>query len=182
VTLAEDLERIVDAAREHGGGGVSAVLPTEPAAGRRIYLCAVDGADGFRSWIALDGQGNAVTSRAEVRSAVSIAALCEVAGEAAGGGDVDELIERMEELRAREHPAGIEAALAAARELQAVLGRPPQLATPARLDAIGAATRRLEQELDPMGTSPFGAAMQTAQASVAELQREIEAGYALDLE
>jgi Mg-chelatase subunit ChlD len=62
-----------------------------------------------------------------------------------------------------------------------VIGEPPQLATPARLDAIGAATRRLEQELDPGGASPFAAALKAAQGAVQELQREIEAGYLVPL-
>ncbi len=52
---------------------------------------------------------------------------------------------------------------------------------PARLDAIGAATRRLEQELDPGGASPFSAALKSAQGAVSELQREVEAGYLVDL-
>ena len=58
-----------------------------------------------------------------------------------------------------------------------MLGEPPQLATPARLDEIGAATRRLERELDPAGPLPFAAALKSAQDAVAELQREVEAGY-----
>ena len=67
-------------------------------------------------------------------------------------------------------------------ELRDVLGEPPQLATPARLDAIGAATRRLEQELNPNAPSPFVAAMRASQGVVGELQREIEAGYLIALE
>ena len=62
-----------------------------------------------------------------------------------------------------------------------MIGEPPQLATPARLDEIGAATRRLEQELDPGGASPFAAALKSAQGAVSELQREVEAGYLADL-
>lgn len=184
MTLAQELERVVARAAEHGesGDAVSAVLPTEPEPGRRIYLCAFDGADGFRSWLALDGDGQTIASRGELRSAISIAALCEVAAEAAGGGDVDDLIGRLEDLRSRENPPGVDVAIAAARELRAVLGEPPQVATPARLDAIGAATRRFERELDPSCASPFGAAMQSSQAAVAELQREIEAGYRIDLD
>ena len=184
MTLAEDLDRIVSAARERLGsdGTVSAVLATEPEAGTRVYLCALDSGNGFRSWVALDDEGRTISSRTVVRSAVSIAALCELATETAGGGDLDELLARLEELRAREDPAGVEDAIEAARELRAVLGEPPQLASPAMLDAIGAATRRLEQELDPAGASPFAAALQAAQASVAELQREIEAGYLVALE
>ena len=62
-----------------------------------------------------------------------------------------------------------------------MVGDPPQLATPERLDAIGAATRRLEQELDPGGASPFAAALKAAQGAVSELQREVEAGYLVAL-
>ena len=62
-----------------------------------------------------------------------------------------------------------------------MLGEPPQLATPSRLDEIGTATRRLERELDPMAASPFTAAMKGSQDAVGELQREIEAGYRLPL-
>jgi hypothetical protein len=57
----------------------------------------------------------------------------------------------------------------------------PQVSSPARLDEIGAATRRLERELDPTGASPFSAAMRSSQGAVSELQREIEAGYRVDL-
>ena len=112
---------------------------------------------------------------------MSIAALCEVAVDSAGGGDLEALIASLADLREREAPEGIEEAEAAARALREVVGEPPQLATPARLDAIGAATRRLEQELDPGGASPFSAALKSAQGAVSELQREVEAGYLVDL-
>ena len=75
----------------------------------------------------------------------------------------------------------IEDAEAAARALRDVLGDPPQLATTARLDEIGVATRRLEHELDPGGASPFAAALKSAQGAVQELQREVEAGYLVEL-
>ncbi|TML68699.1 MAG: hypothetical protein E6G11_10890 [Actinobacteria bacterium] len=182
--LVDELDRIASLASEHGDPDdvVSAVLPTEADRGRRIYLCAFDGGDGFRSWLAVDGEGKPIASRAELRGAVSIAALCEVAAEAAGGGALDELVARLEELRSGEGPPGIDAALEAARALRGALGEPPQLASPARLDEIGEAARRLERELDPIGSSPFGAAMQSSQAAVAELQREIEAGYRVSLD
>jgi len=183
VSLADELERIAGLAAAHGapGDAVSAVVATEPASGERVYLCAFDGADGFRSWLAIHDDGAPVASRVDLREAVSIAALCEVAADAAGGGDLDALIGRLEELRATEAPPGIEAAEEAARALRSVLAEPPQLATPTRLDEIGVATRRLEQELDPAAASPFSAAMQASQAAVAELQREVEAGYRVPL-
>jgi hypothetical protein len=184
VALADELETIVGHATGYvdEGDAVSAVIPTEPSAGQRVYLCAVDGADGYRSWIALDGAGGPVTRRRDLREAISIAALCEVAVDSAGGGDLEGLVEQLADLRARDAPEGIDDALAAARELHEAIGEPPQLATPARLDAIGTATRKLERELDATSASPFAAAMKASQDAVAELQREIEAGYRLELE
>jgi broad specificity phosphatase PhoE len=105
-----------------------------------------------------------------------------VAGDAAGGGGLDDLIGRLEELRETDAPPGIEDAEEAARRLRAVVASPPQLATPERLDEIGAAARRLEQELDPTASSPFAAAMRSAEPAVAELQREIEGGYRVPLD
>ena len=183
MALADELERIGALVSTHAGPGdaVSAIIATEPSLGHRVYLCSFDDADGLRSWLAIRDDGVTVTSREELRVVVSIAAICEVAFEAAGGGDVDALIARLVEIRGQEAPAGIEGAEEAARVLRSVLGDPPQLATPGRLDDIGLATRRLEQELDPTAPSPFAAALQSAQGAVAELQREIEAGYRVEL-
>ena len=97
-----------------------------------------------------------------MRDAVSIAALCEVAEEAAFPGDLDELRAQLVALRITEGPDGIDEAEAAARGLQHVLGAPPHLASPARLDEIGQAARRLELALDPTAPSPFAAAMRSA--------------------
>ena len=183
MALADELERAAGLAGEHIGDGdtVSGILPTEPDPGRRVYLCSIDGADGTRAWLGVQEDGSVVTSRVQLRGAVSIAALCEVAVDSAGGGDLEALIASLADLREREAPEGIEEAEAAARALREVVGEPPQLATPARLDAIGTATRRLEQELDPGGASPFSAALKSAQGAVSELQREVEAGYLVDL-
>ncbi len=179
VSLADDMERAAALAATHvaSGDAVSGVIATEMPEGMRIYLCAFDDADGRRSWLAVRADGTAVESRVELREAVSIAALCEVAIDAAGGGDLDTLIEGLEQLRAAEAPGGIDGAIDAARALQDVVAPPLQLATPGRLDEIGAATRRLERELDPMAASPFTAAMKASQNAVGELQREVEAGY-----
>lgn len=182
--LLEEIDRIVGLAARHVADAdvVSGVVASEPRAGERVYVVSVDGGDGLRSWIAIREDGEPVTSRRELREAVSIAALCEVAADAAGGGDLEALIASLAELRETESPPGIEDAEKAARALRAVLSAAPRVATPGHLDEIGAATRRLERELDPAAPSPFSSAMQAAQAAVSELQREIEAGYRLPLE
>ena len=61
---------------------MEAVFAAEPAAGRRVYLCAFDGREA-KTWLLLD-EAVPVTSRALVREAVSLTALCEVVGEAVG--------------------------------------------------------------------------------------------------
>ncbi|HEU0336849.1 MAG TPA: hypothetical protein VFR43_09865 [Gaiellaceae bacterium] len=183
MALADELDRIAAAAATHAQDGerVAAVLAAEPVAGARTYLCAFERPDG-RSWLALDGDGRPVAERRLVREAVAIVALCEIAAETAGGGDLHELHRQLVALRLAERPDGIEEAEEAVLALQRELGAAPQLATPARLDAIGAATRRLEAALDPSAGSPFASALQAAQGAVEELAREVEAGYRLELE
>ena len=115
-TLADELERIAVLAAAQTGSDdvVSGVIPTEPSPGRRVYLCAFDGSDGFRSWLGVDEDGSTISDRRDLREAVTVAVLCEVAADAAGGGDLDALIAQLEELREREAPPGIEDAEAAA--------------------------------------------------------------------
>jgi hypothetical protein len=183
MSLEDELGRVRELARAHiaDDDTVSGILATEPEPGRRVYVLSVDGADGRRGWLGVHADGSAVVSRSELRAAVSIAALCEVAVDSAGGGDLDGLLASLADLREREAPEAIEDAEAAARALRELIGEPPQVATPERLDAIGAVTRRLEQELDPGGASPFAAALKSAQGAVSELQREVEAGYLVEL-
>ena len=102
-------------------------------------------------------------------TSIAIAALCEIAEESAVGGDLDELLSQLVALRLTENPEGIDEAEDAVRALQQTIGTPPQLASPARLDEIGAATRRLEQALDPAAPSPFTAALKGAQSTIDEL-------------
>ena len=176
MALADDLERVA-AAAVGADGGLTGVLATEPGSGRRIYLCAFEGSDGGRTWLAVDDAGEPIRDRREVRDAVSIAALCEVAEEAAFPGDLDELRAQLVALRISESPEGIEEAEQAARGLQHVLGAPPHLASPARLDAIGEAARRLERALDPTAPSPFTSAMRSAVAVADALWADVESAY-----
>jgi hypothetical protein len=62
---------------------VAGIVPAEPASGIRLYVCAYENEDSTH-WLVLDATGVAVSDRSLVRDAVSIAALCEVAEEAAG--------------------------------------------------------------------------------------------------
>ncbi len=108
-----------------------------------------------------------------MRETASIVVLCEVAAEVAGGGTLDDLRARLAQLRVTENPPGIEEAEAAALALERTVGAPPQVASPDYLDAVGAATRALEEALGELG-SPFGAAMRAAAGAVDEFVREVE--------
>ena len=183
MTLVADLERIAAAVARYApeGGALSAVLPAEPTPGLRGYLCAFETEAGGRSWLVVDDEGEARVDRRDIRDVVAIAALCEIAEESAVGGDLDELLSQLVALRLTENPEGIEEAEEAALELERTIGAPPRLATPAHLDAIGAATRRLEQALGEVTASPFGAAMQQAMAVVGDLESDVLGGYKLEL-
>lgn len=151
------------------------VIPAEPAGAERVYLCAY--ARGTqRRWLALDGSGRPVSDRRLVRDAVSIAVLCELAEESAGGGDVEGLRERLVEIREAENPEGIEDAEAAASELADALRPPPRVANVDYLDSIGIAVARLEQALGGHG-SPFAEAMKVGAGAAEELASEVERGY-----
>jgi hypothetical protein len=179
VTLSDDLERIASAAAGYAGDGerVVGILATEPLGTGRVYLCAYQSDAGEHQWLALDDLGARVESRRVLHDAASIAALCEVAEETAGGGDLKALRATLAELREREAPEGIEEAEQAASELEQALQPEPRLATTAYLDALGVASRRLEKALGEDSASPFAAALQQAMTAVEELASEIERRY-----
>jgi hypothetical protein len=181
--LARDLERISAHAARHAAPGedVTGVLASEPGPGRRVYLCSYE-SNGSRSWLALDDDGEPVTSRNAVRESLSIAVMCELAADSAGGGDLEELRAQLASLRLRERPPGIEDAEDAALELERTIGAPPRLATPSYLDEIGAAARRLEEALGGQGGSPFAESMRQALGTVDELAAEVERTYRSELE
>ena len=180
--LREELEQVAEPAQRFAAPGemLAGILAAEPEPGERVYLCAFVDEAGTRSWVALDAEGKAIASRAAVRDAVSIAALCELAEETAAGGDLEELRAELVRLRLTENPPGIEEAEAAALALERELGTPPRLATPSYLDALGLATRRLEQALGN-GGSPFAVAMAHGIVTVEELANEVEGRYKLEL-
>src|SRR6266536_244568 len=112
MAFRDDLDRAAAAADRFAGPGeeLAGVVPAEPEPGERAYLCAfVAGEE--RTWLVLDDEGEPVTSRDAVRRTVSITAMCELAEESAGGGELAELRERLVALRITESPSGIEEAL-----------------------------------------------------------------------
>ena len=70
----------------------------------------------------------------------------------------------------------------AAIELRETLGDSPRLASPAYLDTVGAAARRLEEALGTASRSPLSEALRQSTATVEELASDVEARYKLDLE
>ena len=182
MTVAEDVERIAVAATALADPGeqLAGVLVAETL-GRRVYLCAFESTDG-NAWLALDGDAATLTDRRLVREAASLGALCEVAEESAGGGHLAELRARLAAIREVDNPEGIEEAEAAAASLAETLQPGPRVASGAYLDAIGSASRRLEQALSESGASPFAAAMQASLASVEELTEDVERNYKVPLE
>ena len=179
--LADEIAEVRTAAQALADDGeeVVAVIPAEPGASGRVYLCAYARGDA-RRWLALDGSGTAVEDRRLVRDAVSIAAMCELAEETAGGGDLGELRAQLVELRLTENPEGIEDAEVAAAELQAAIQAPPRVASLAYLDSIGTAVTRLEQALGGHG-SPFAEAMKVGVGAAEELAAEVEGSYKVAL-
>jgi hypothetical protein len=177
MALDDDLARIAEAAAAHGE--VSGVLAAEPALARRLYLVALGEAEG-RRWVVLDEGGGVVKSRADVRDTASIVAMCELAEELAGGGDLERLRAQLAQVRIVERPPGIEEAEEAALALERTIGAPPRVATPAFLDEVGAATVALERALGE-ASSPFSDAIRGATGAVDEFVRDVERLYLVDL-
>lgn len=178
MALQDDLDRIAAAAASHTAAGeeLSGIVAAEPQPGRRIYLVAFAAGEDH-AWLALDDTGRPVADREVVRQAASLAALCDVAEDSAGGGELDELRSRLVALRLTENPPGVDEAEEAVIALQRVLGAAPRLATPQWLGDVGRATRRLEQALGDSGMSPFAEAMKYAARSVEDFLTDVEANY-----
>ena len=184
MALSEELQRVAAAGAGYAGPEeeLVGVLPAEPGVGTRVYLCAFRSNGGQTSWIGLDADTRPVEDRTLLRDAVSIVAMCELAEDMAGGGDLDELHSRLVALRLTENPPGVEEAEEAVLALQSVIGAPPQLATPGRLDDLGQATVRLERALGEAAPSAFAEAMKQAVRTVDALAEDVVANYKRQLE
>ena len=182
MALAEELESVAVAVVRFADEGeeLVGVLAAEPASGERLYVCAFERGE-ERSWLVVDAEGTPVEDRARMREAVSIAAVCELAEENAGGGHLDELRAQLLTLRLTENPEGTEEAEEAALELESTLSPPPRIASPAYLDRVGTATMKLERALGDAQASPFAASMQAGMAAVEELTAEVERKYKREL-
>ena len=178
MALSDDLDRAAEAAAGLAADPetVLGIVAAEAAPGERRYVVAYEGGE-ERTWLVLDAAGAPVTEREDVRRAASIAAMCELAEESAGGGELDELRDRLVQLRLTEGPPGIEDAEEAALQLQHAIGSPPRIAEPAFLDRVGEATRRLELALGEAGASPFAEAMKAGMASVDEFVQDVQSRY-----
>jgi hypothetical protein len=85
MALDQELRRIAEVAVTycHDGEELAGIVPAEPSAGVRLYVCAYrDGEE--TSWLVLDADTAPIEDRSLVRDAVSIAALYELAEEAIG--------------------------------------------------------------------------------------------------
>src|SRR2546421_12459413 len=111
MALGADLERIAAVAAGHGE--VVGVLAAEPARALRLYLVAL-GAEAERRWLVLDDHGGVVERRDDVRAAASIVAICELAADLAGGGDLEALRPQLAQVRMGGQPPGIREAEGAA--------------------------------------------------------------------
>lgn len=182
MVVSDDVVRIAAAASRLAAPGerLAGVVPAELLEGRRVYLCAFESAQGH-AWLALNDAADPISDRGLVREAASLAALCEVAEDSAGGGHLDHLRNRLAELHERETPTGIAEAEEAAAELARTLEPEPRLARTEYLDAIGVASRRLEHALGEDSGSPFAAAMHQALAAVEELASAVEQHYKVPL-
>jgi hypothetical protein len=119
VALSEDVSRIAAVAAQYRTPGqqVVAVLTVETAAGERVYLAAYADAEGQQEWLALDHDAAPVTSRELVREAASIAALVEVAEDAADHVSEGPRVASLPYLDAIGGDSSIAAALPAVEEL-----------------------------------------------------------------
>jgi hypothetical protein len=101
MALDQELRRIAEVAVTYcrDGEELAGIVPAEPAVGVRLYVCAYrDGEE--TSWLVLDSDAAPVEDRSLIRDAVSIAALYELAEEAAGRSEEEPRVATPAELDA----------------------------------------------------------------------------------
>jgi hypothetical protein len=154
MSLEHELESTLAAAGRHARNDEQpvAVIATEPATGRRVYVVAFAAGDDL-AYIALDDAGAPVPDRRLVRDAVALAALAERAEEVSGATAAEELIARFTEAGERLRRGDADAA-AAADAVVAAAGRladaatGPRPATAQYLDRMAALAAELAAALD----------------------------------
>ena len=112
-----------------------------------------------------------------MRDTASIVALCELAGDLAGGGDLESLRSQLAQVRMVEQPPGIEEAEEAALALERAIGAPPRVASPAYLDEVGAATVRARAGARRAGVPVLDGDPRSATGAVDEFVQDVERGY-----
>jgi hypothetical protein len=150
MSLERELEAARDAALAHAGDGerVAAVMAAEPGRASRVYLVAFQRGE-RHSYIALDGALAPIDDRRLVRDAIVMLGLAERAEEASIAIHAERLDGPFAEAEQVLRRAGREPQAAAAGEVRAGLAAlasaasGPRVATPAYLDALGAASGRL---------------------------------------
>lgn len=155
MSLQVELEQALDAAARLGPARrrPDAVLPAEPHAGARVYLAAFAGEEEIR-YLAVDGEGNAVTDRTLVRDTVAMLALAERADEVSGAVAADQLEDAFATAATELGAAGLaserDAADVVRRAVAALAAEAagPRVATPAYLDRIAACASELSGALD----------------------------------
>ena len=149
MTLADQLETARDAAQALAGADarVAAVMASEPGLHARVYLVALERADGLE-YLALGPELQPVSDRRLVRDAVVVLALAERAEEASSALQAESLEQEFaaaQRALADAHPAEAQAAADVGTALSglAAAASGPRVATPLYLDTIGAASGRL---------------------------------------
>jgi hypothetical protein len=187
MSLEQELESMLAAAGRHARGDEQAVavIATEPATGRRVYIVAFAAGDDL-AYLALDDAGVPVPDRRLVRDAVALAALAERAEEVSGATAAEDLIARFTEAGEQLRRGDADAAAAAAADaVAAAAGRladaatGPRPATAQYLDRMAALAAELAAALDafvPHAMRILEASVGTA--SEAPSPRAVEAALA----
>ena len=122
-----------------------------------------------------------VDARDDVRDTASIVAMCELAADLAGGGDLEQLRTQLAQVRMVEQPPGIEEAEAAALALERVVGAPPRVASPAYLDEVGVADARARTRARRGRVAVLERDPRRERAPSSSSSQEVERGYLYDL-